>query len=157
MSRQTLLIALALGTGLVAVAAPGFAEMQGGGADGQATEGFMAEADIRAALGGQAIDGHYRNGRTFSESYAADGRISYRDDYRASGGRWSLVNGAFCTIYDGDPSGGCFRVRRSGANCFEFYFVARTEEEAKAPRKPDWTARGWRSDAKSTCVDGANA
>ncbi len=117
----------------------------------------MSEADIRAALGGQAIDGHYRSGRTFSETYGADGRIAYRDDVRASGGRWSLVNGAFCTIYDSDPSGGCFRVKRSGSNCFEFYFVARTTEEAKTPRSPDWTARGWRADARSTCVDGANA
>lgn len=120
-------------------------------------EAWMSEADIKGALGGQAIDGHYRNGRTFSETYAADGHISYRDDYRSSGGHWSLINGAFCTIYDSDPSGGCYRVKRSGTNCFEFYFVARTEDEANSPRKPDWTARGWRRDAKSTCVDAANA
>lgn len=120
-------------------------------------EAWMSETEIRTALGGQAIDGHYRSGRTFSETYAADGRISYRDDIRQSGGHWSLVNGSFCTIYDTDASGGCFRVKRSGANCYEFYFVARTEDEAKRPRDPDWTARGWRADQKNTCVDGANA
>ena len=117
----------------------------------------MSEDDIKAVLGGQAIDGHYRSGRTFSESYGADGRIAYRDEFRASGGHWSLVNGAFCTIYDGDASGGCFRIKRSGANCYEFYFVARTEDEAKKPRDPDWTARGWLAKQKNTCVDGANA
>lgn len=120
-------------------------------------ETWMSEADIKASLGGHAIDGHYRSGRTFSESYTADGRLQYRDDLRTSGGRWSLTNGTFCTIYDTDPSGGCFRVKRSGSNCFEFYFVARTEEQAKTPRDPDWTARGWLADRKNTCVDGANA
>ena len=118
---------------------------------------WMSDDDIKSALGGKAIDGHYRSGRTFSETYGADGRLSYRDELRISGGHWSVVNGAFCTIYDQDPTGGCFRVRRSGSNCYEFYFVARTESEANTPRTPDWTARGWHSDSKDTCVEGANA
>lgn len=124
------------------------------GPDGEA---WMNDAEIKQALGGKIIDGHYRNGRTFTESYLTAGGIKYVDDFRSSGGHWSVVNGSFCTIYDGNSAGGCFRVRRSGANCFEFYFVARTEEEAVTPRQPDWTARGWLKDVKSTCVDGAAA
>lgn len=127
------------------------------GAFALGTDGYMSDDEIRAALGGKSIDGHYRSGRTFTETYRADGRLTYRDDIRESGGHWSLVNGSFCTIYDGDASGGCFRVRRSGSNCYEFYFVARTEAEAVNPREPDWTARGWYNDRKDTCVEGANA
>ena len=119
--------------------------------------GYMSGDEISTALGGKTIDGHYRSGRTFTESYKDGGRLEYRDDMRQSGGHWSIVNGTFCTIYDSDPTGGCFRVRRSGSNCYEFYFVARTEEEAKTPRDPDWTARGWLNDRKDTCVEGANA
>lgn len=122
-----------------------------------AGETWMTETEIRDALAGKVIDGHYRNGRTFTETYLAGGRISYTDQVRSSGGRWSLVNGSFCTIYDGDSSGGCFRVHRAGSNCFEFYFVARTEEQALKPGDPSWTARGWLKDVKSTCVDGAAA
>lgn len=129
----------------------------GSGVQALDTDGNLSGDEIRAALGGKTIDGHYRNGRTFTESYTDAGRLDYRDELRQSGGHWSIVNGTFCTIYDTDPTGGCFRVRRSGANCFEFYFVARTEEEARTPRDPDWTARGWLNDRKSTCVDGANA
>lgn len=133
----------------------GLATATGAGAIGAET--WMSGDEITIALGGKAIDGHYRGGRTFSETYAFDGSLRYRDDKRQSGGHWSVINGSFCTIYDTDPTGGCFRVRRSGANCFEFYFVARTETEAATPRTPDWTARGWLNDTKDTCVEGANA
>lgn len=118
---------------------------------------WMSTEEIQAAFVGKTIDGHYRSGRTFKESYSASGRLDYRDEERQIGGHWSVVNGSFCTIYDDDATGGCFRVRRSGSNCYEFYFVARTEKEAEQPREPDWTARGWNSDHKDTCLEGANA
>ena len=115
-----------------------------------------SEEELANTFGGQTIDGHYPNGHTFTETYKVEGRIDYRDDYRSSGGRWSVTNGSFCTIYDSDPTGGCFRVMRSGPNCFDFYFIARTEDEAMAPRSPDWSAQGWLRDQASTCTDGAN-
>ncbi|MGQ0671647.1 MAG: hypothetical protein ACT4N2_02035 [Hyphomicrobium sp.] len=117
---------------------------------------WMNEDELRTTFGGQSIDGHYQNGSTFSETYQSSGRVAYRDERRETGGRWSIVDGAFCTIYDDDPTGGCFRVMRSGDNCYEFYFVARTEEEARTPRNPDWSARGWLSTGASTCTEGAN-
>ena len=43
-------------------------------------------------------------------------------------GRWSVVADTFCTIYDGSKTGGCFRVRRVSANCYEIigrYYNAR--------------------------------
>lgn len=117
---------------------------------------WMTEADLRSTFGGQTIDGRYPSGREFTETYASGGHVDYRDTGRATGGRWSITDGSFCTIYDDDPTGGCFRVLKSGANCFEFYFVARTEEEARTPRSPDWTARAWLTGENSTCTEGSN-
>lgn len=119
--------------------------------------GFMSAAELMATFDGRTIDGHYENGDRFEETYAKGGVVSYRDAFRQSGGRWSVEANAFCTLYDDDPAGGCYRVRRDGENCFEFYFVARTEAEAKAdPRTPHWSARGWFPDKPATCVDGKN-
>ncbi len=128
----------------------------GGLATAQSNVPWMSEADLRSTFGGQTIDGHYPSGRGFTETYSAAGRIDYRDTGRETNGHWSVVDGSFCTIYDNDPTGGCFRVLKSGPNCFEFYFVARTEEEARTPRDPDWTARGWLSTESSTCTEGSN-
>lgn len=117
---------------------------------------WMSEDELTRTFGGQTIDGHYPNGRTFTETYRAEGRIDYEDELRSSGGRWTVASGAFCTIYDSEPTGGCFRVMKSGPNCFDFYFVARTEDEADTPRSPDWSAQGWLRDEASTCAEGAN-
>jgi hypothetical protein len=119
---------------------------------------WMTEADLEAALAGKAVAGEYPNGRPFKETYEAGGRVSYADDLHASGGRWSIEAGTFCTIYDDDPMGGCFRVHKVGSNCYEFYFVARTEEQArKDPKEPDWTARAWLEDEPSTCKERISA
>jgi hypothetical protein len=123
---------------------------------GQSGIPWMSEQELSATFAGHTIDGHYPGGRAFTETYASSGRVDYRDDLKATGGRWSITDGTFCTIYDNDPTGGCFRVLRSGPNCFEFYFVARTEEEARQPRSPDWTARGWLTGESSTCTEGQN-
>ncbi len=128
-----------------------------GDAPGERRAFWMSDSELSETFKGHRIDGHYDNGDTFEETYAANGEVTYRDDLRRSGGRWSVKSGTFCTIYDDDPAGGCYRVRRQGDNCFEFYFVARNEGEAmRDPRKPDWTARGWFPEKPSTCVDGQN-
>lgn len=121
-----------------------------------AVERWMTEAEMKEVLAGKTLDGTYRSGRTFTETYRPDGRLHYRDDNRASAGHWSVTAGTFCTIYDEDPTGGCYRVHREGANCYEFFFVARTENQASTPGTPSWTARAWISGEKSTCVDGAD-
>jgi hypothetical protein len=121
------------------------------------TGGWMSDNELQATFDGRAVDGHYEDGDRFEETYMTGGRVSYRDSNRSSGGRWSIQSGTFCTIYDDDPAGGCYRVRRDGENCFEFYFVARTEAQASGdPRTPHWTARAWYKDKPSTCVDGQN-
>mgnify|MGYP000377278579 CR=1 FL=1 len=118
---------------------------------------WMSDSDLNRQFRGAEIDGHYASGRTFSEAYHTDGRLAYRERNRETRGRWSIEAGSFCTIYDSDASGGCYRVRRIGRNCFEFYFVARTEEQVRQdPDRPRWTARGWVKSEAATCADGAS-
>lgn len=119
--------------------------------------GWMSDSDLSQQFRGVEIDGHYASGRTFSEAYRSDGRLEYRERDRETRGRWSVEAGSFCTIYDMDTSGGCYRVKRVGRNCFEFYFVARTEQQARQdPNRPSWTARGWMKSEAATCADGAS-
>jgi hypothetical protein len=119
---------------------------------------WLPDADIAAALGGKTIEGRYANGRAFTERYLTDGRVEYMENGQAMGGHWTVTAGTLCTIYDSDPAGGCFRVSRTSANCFEFYFAARTEEAAPGPdgSPPQWTARGSVSGDSAACQDGAS-
>ena len=115
---------------------------------------WMTDADLNQTFRGITIDGTYANGLTFRERYGEDGSVDYREsDGRTLTGHWSVVAGAFCTIYTLSGTGGCFRVRRLSANCFTFYFQARSEAEVARPEpgKPAWTARGWRIDQPATC------
>jgi len=114
--------------------------------------GWLSDDEIEQAFAGRTIEGAYATGLPFIETYEADGRVDYREPNRRLTGRWSTVAGSFCTIYDDGISGGCFRVRQFGANCYEFYVSALTEEEAaEAPEPIGWTARGWRVGEPNTC------
>lgn len=116
---------------------------------------WMGESALNRTFSGKAIEGHYADGATFVESYDGDGRLSYSDDRRQTAGHWSLQAGTFCTIYDADPSGGCYRVQKVSANCYEFYFAARTVEQAQRgpDDRPSWTARAWIKGEASSCPD----
>ncbi len=116
---------------------------------------WMDEVALRAAFSGKTIQGNYASGKTFTETYQADGAIEYRERSVAYRGHWSLQADTFCTIYHSDPTGGCYRVRAESANCYEFYFVARTEAQVatEGPGRPAWTARAAVSDRDATCSD----
>ena len=121
----------------------GLALASAGAGAQRADDAWMSEAELSAAFAGVTLEGKYGDGRPFHERYRADGRVEYEESRLTTGGNWSVRAGTFCTIYDGDASGGCFRVKKVGGNCYEFYFVARTETEAQRdPRRPTWTARG---------------
>jgi hypothetical protein len=115
--------------------------------------------ELRAVLSGKTLEGRYAGGRAFTERYGADGSLWYAEGARKIYGHWSITAGTLCTIYDTDPTGGCFRVSRVGDNCFEFYFAARTEAAApeSSDRDPEWTARGAVSDKPEACRDNASA
>lgn len=126
------------------VASPGFA-----------FEGWMGEGELRSTFAGKAVQGHYASGKAFTEAYRADGGIEYSEAGLVFGGHWSLQAGSFCTIYQGDATGGCYRVRQVSANCYEFYFVSRTEQQAAQQQfgQPAWTARAAVADRDPTCSE----
>ena len=120
-----------------------------------AIEPWMTEAQMRAAFADKTIQGNYASGRAFTEIYRADGSIEYREHEVEYRGHWSLQAGSFCTIYHSDPTGGCYQVHQVSGNCYEFYYVTRTEEQAAQGDKgrPAWTARAAVSDRDATCLD----
>jgi hypothetical protein len=115
----------------------------------------MDETAIRAAFAGKTIQGNYASGKPFTETYEADGAIIYRERNIEYRGHWSIQGDAFCTIYNSDPTGGCFTVKQESTNCYEFYFVSRTEGQAANNEtvKPAWTARAAVTDRDATCAD----
>lgn len=119
---------------------------------------WMSDAEIAAQFNDATVDGAYASGRPFTESYRADGRVEYAGHGLTIGGHWSVTAGTLCTIYETDPSGGCFRVAKVAENCFEFFFVSRTEQAAPGPEDahPAWTARGSIRGADATCPDRAD-
>jgi hypothetical protein len=114
---------------------------------------WMSDGELKTAFSGRTIDGHYSDGTTFTESYFDSGRLDYREQARRMVGRWLVVEGTFCTLYDNQSPGGCFKVHRASSNCFVLYFAAADEEAlAETPdRAPRWTARAWLTDRPSTC------
>jgi hypothetical protein len=117
-----------------------------------AQENWMDEQMMAKAFAGRTIDGRYSSGLTFTETYASDGRISYRDPTVTASGNWRVTAQGFCTFYD-EMNGGCFLVRRLGTNCFEFYFSEGPDSGPLSPKegKP-YVAQGWYPEKPSTCV-----
>ena len=102
---------------------------------------------------GKAVSGVYADGSPVKETYKLGGGIDYWDSIRTSTGSWSVVNNLFCTFYNNvDMSGGCFRVEQLSANCFDYYALASSTEEALIPSdKPRYTARAHIEGAPDTC------
>ncbi len=105
---------------------------------------------MRADFIGQELAGYYADGRTWTETYHADGGISYREVDRQVMGRWSFRGSVFCTFYGPGFAGACWFARKTSANCFEF-FLATSEPEGEISLPKRWNARGWRTDIASTC------
>jgi hypothetical protein len=116
-------------------------------------EKLLQGAEIIAAFDGQTVEGAYKDGLAFRETYFTGGKIDYWDPRAASGGQWSVVNDLFCTFYTA-MSGGCFRIVQVSANCFDFYAAADSEREAMEDgKRSDYTARGAVKGKASTCPD----
>jgi hypothetical protein len=116
---------------------------------------WLSGADILRRFRNATLEGRYASGKAFVERYDANGRLSYAEEGLTIGGHWSVTAGTLCTIYDEDTTGGCYRVARVDQNCYEFYFVSRTEETAPGPTggRPRWTARGALRGQPSACRD----
>lgn len=137
-----------LAAGSAVLCAPGLASRS------SAISAWLSDAELQR-FSNATIDGRYANHKPFTEHYGSDGRLNYVERGMTLHGHWSITQGTLCTIYDYDETGGCYRVMRVDTNCYEFYFVSRTE--ATVPRsddgKPRWTARGAIQGQASACRD----
>jgi hypothetical protein len=91
---------------------------------------MLTGADFEREFSGHAIKGYYVATRvTFVEVYQPGGRIAYKDDLKADGGRWFVAGDTFCTFYD-RINGGCWRVIKKSVNCYEFHQAGLGETSA---------------------------
>jgi len=109
----------------------------------------LRDGEIERSFAGVTLDGVYRDGTFFSESYHEDGSIRYHDADGADSGEWSVRDGRFCTFYE-SQQGACFFVERDGANCFTFFAETQSGSGPSKP-EPDWTSRGWNRSLPPTC------
>ncbi|HRK19814.1 MAG TPA: hypothetical protein PK970_12710 [Hyphomicrobiaceae bacterium] len=110
---------------------------------------FLDDASIRALVVGHDFAGRYNTGKPWAEDYHTSGTLKYREMNIDVDGYWTLADGVFCTFYNRELGGGCWRVLRVSANCFEFYGVSRGPGPSIADAA--WTARGWKTKEAPTC------
>jgi hypothetical protein len=110
--------------------------------------------DILSLLSGKTIRGAYADGTAFTETFWPDGKDTYWDPRGTSSGKWSVVRDLMCFEYDPEyqMAGGCFRVEKSDANCFDFYSMSATMDDAPATdKKPRYVARASADGVEGTC------
>jgi hypothetical protein len=109
----------------------------------------MVNHEMRLAFEGITLDGVYKDGLFFSETYFEDGLIRYHDVQGADSGEWTVEDDTFCTFYE-NQTGACFFVVRDGENCFSFFEAVEDERGGVFPAD-DWTSRGWNREMDPTC------
>ena len=109
----------------------------------------LSAAEILAALPGMTMTGSYADGMKFTETYALDKSIAYQDDRGSDTGNWFEKDGLFCTFYV-SLQGACFKVVRTGANCYEYY-VAEGQDGIKPAPASNWNSVGWDVKHPATC------
>ena len=114
---------------------------------------WMSGEDIRQSFSGKPIAGLYPSEKQWSEQINADGTTDYREGANHWLGRWWIQDREFCFSYPPPGMGGCFRVTRISANCYELYEFGSPRGTDEAP--PDianlWNGRMWHADQPTTC------
>jgi hypothetical protein len=106
---------------------------------------WLNARDITYMLVGRDVSGLYQNGARFAETYRRVGKIEYQDESSKLQGTWTQKNDLFCTYYEGSP-GGCYRIKLTSPNCFEYWLV----DDAGATA-PSWIAQASQTKYMSSC------
>jgi hypothetical protein len=116
---------------------------------------WMAADAIRAEFSGKSLAGIYPSGVSWSEDIATDGTTDYRENQIRRPGQWWLTALEFCFSYLPPGVGGCFRVVKMSANCYEIYEFSSEFGRRDAPprQKGAWNGRMWRTEAPTTCEE----
>lgn len=111
-------------------------------------------SDILSKLSGKTVRGAYAGGMAFTETFWPDGKDTYWDPRGTSSGKWSVAQDLMCFEYDAEfnMAGGCFRIEKIGANCFDFYSVSKGLNDApRVDEKPRYVARASTDGSEGTC------
>ena len=138
-------------TFLVAVCGPGALNAE----ENRSGLAWLSGEAIREAFAGQALGGIYPDDRTWSEAIKTDGQTDYSEGRKRWQGRWWVTAREFCFAYPLPGVGGCFRVTRISANCFELYdFSGNPAQAEEPPNIADiWNGRMWIAKIPTTCED----
>ena len=121
-------------------------------AQGVIERNTMGRDENVAAFADQQLSGVYPSGVPWSELIRSDGTSDYREGGNRREGVWWMRGDDFCFRYGIPLSGGCFRVVRIGANCYELYAVNPGEVPAPGPQTgASWNGRMWRDNTAPTC------
>ena len=114
---------------------------------------WMSGAQIRAEFSGHPLVGIYPSSRQWTELIRPDGSSDYREGDKHWLGTWWIRDREFCFSYAPPGVGGCFRVTRISANCFELYEFESGQGTAEAPPNiaEAWNGRMWHADRPLTC------
>ena len=120
----------------------------------------MNEQAIRAELLGKPLDGHFRNGRTWTVILSENGRVEQLDlAGQKMLGRWFFRGSVLCSVPDAEHRPpfvvSCWSITRTSANCYEYFRVDALGEEPldRESRDLAWYGQGWRQGEASTCGD----
>lgn len=121
-----------------------------------AVRGWMQETAIRAELTDRKLAGIYPSNIAWTEVINPDGTTDYTEGRERRPGTWSISGELFCFVYTEPHQGGCFRIVKHSANCYELY-TASIGGIASTPPPPasrmSWNGRMWREAEKSTCEE----
>ena len=85
-----------------------------------------------------------------------DGTTDYEEGKERRPGRWNVAGELYCFVYALERQGGCFRIVRHSANCYELY-TASIGGVAPSPPPPatamSWNGRMWRETERGTCEE----
>lgn len=121
-----------------------------------AQRAWMQEAEIRAQLTNVRLTGLYPSNIAWSEQINADGTTDYVEAHERRPGRWTVEGELYCFVYAQPQQGGCFRIVRHSANCYELYTAS---IGGVAPSPPpaatamSWNGRMWRDGEQGTCEE----
>jgi hypothetical protein len=113
----------------------------------------MSADEITATFKGEVLAGLYPSNTPWAESIHADGTTDYREGLKHWQGTWWAGDREFCFSYPPPGVGGCFRITRISANCYELYDFSQAAGSDETP--PDvaglWNGRMWHANRPTTC------
>lgn len=125
------------------------------GQDGDPRSAWMTGESIRHEFSGKGLSGHYPSGAFWTEMIRNDGTTDYREGPKHWQGKWWATSLEFCFSYPAPGNGGCFRVVRVSANCFELYDFTNSKGIGETPptETDRWNGRFWFADRPTTCEE----